>query len=114
MVFSREHIRRASTLLTQHHGYHVPFRPGFPPKGLLYRKNDAARKNTETFQTDFPERGQQRRNTRENKITDRQTITTNLNVRFNGLYSSGVMFCFYKHNVAFVPRYKGIDELKET
>lgn len=23
-------------------------------------------------------------------------------------------FVFYKHNVAFVPRYKGIDELKET
>ena len=32
----------------------------------------------------------------------------------NGLYSNRVMFCFYKHNVAFVPRHKGIDELKET
>lgn len=32
----------------------------------------------------------------------------------NGLYSNGVMFCFYKNNVAFVRRYKGIDVLKET
>ena len=46
--FFSEHIRRASTLLTQHHGYQVPFRPGFSPKRVLHTKNDAAKKKIRT------------------------------------------------------------------
>ena len=41
--FFSEQIRRASTLLTRHHGYHVPFRPGYSPKRVLHTKNDAVK-----------------------------------------------------------------------
>lgn len=121
--FFSEHIRRASTLLTQHHGYQVPFRPGFSPKRVLHTKNDAAKKKirTETFQTGCLSQKENNRHgihEKTNQRTGEQLPTifmwSLMAFSCNGLYSNSVMFCFYKHNVAFVPGYKGIDELKET